>query len=564
MFNATLVDQTTQRLFPPLSQEHYLKKDFLFLLIFSLVLIVPGIGLRDPWPADEPRFALVAKQMVDQNQWLFPMRGEEYYPDKPPVFMWALAFFYWLIGSIRWSFLLPSFLAATANLWLVYDLGRRCWGRDAGLAAAGSLLVMFQFTLQARTAQIDMVLTFWTTLGLYGWFRTLFLNDRWYWFLTGSLAMGLGVITKGVGFLPLFLAVPYIAARIFQWEPLNRKAWPWLLSAPVFLIAGTLIWFLPMILQVAQSSNPDLLAYRDNILFKQTGDRYLRSWHHIKPFWYFLVSVIPWAWLPFSLIIFPYLKQWAACLRKRDSRVLGLILWAILTLLFFSLTKGKRGVYLLPISPAIALLLGMAQQTVFASGRIQAYFRWLGTLIGTLFPLIALGVLSGKLDPFEDSSFQLPSWLLWPMIPFGLALITIAQRMGRRSHQSHLGYLAVYGAMWAFIGLTLWPALNPVRSPARMMAELRETTGPEAVIGLVAWKEQILLQAQGPVKAFGFMKSPEEQMAEAFEWLHDVHATEPRYVLLNAEFGKGPFEPHEVVYEKTLHRRPWLLFKAKK
>ncbi|HEY5613539.1 MAG TPA: dolichyl-phosphate-mannose--protein mannosyltransferase, partial [Lysobacter sp.] len=68
------------------------RERWLFWIVAVLVLGV-GVGLRDPWPADEPRFALVARQMVESGQWLFPMRGDELYPDKPPLFMWIQAAF---------------------------------------------------------------------------------------------------------------------------------------------------------------------------------------------------------------------------------------------------------------------------------------------------------------------------------------------------------------------------------------------------------------------------------------------------------------------------------------
>ena len=74
------------------------------LLLLALIVLAAGIGLRAPWPADEPRFALVAKQMVESGQWLFPFRGGEIYPDKPPMFMWAIALFYQLTGSMRVAF----------------------------------------------------------------------------------------------------------------------------------------------------------------------------------------------------------------------------------------------------------------------------------------------------------------------------------------------------------------------------------------------------------------------------------------------------------------------------
>ena len=95
--------------------------------IVAVLVLGAGLGLRDPWPADEPRFALVARQMVESGQWLFPMRGDELYPDKPPLFMWIQAACLALTGNLRIAFLLPSLLAALGTLWLVRDLGRRLW-----------------------------------------------------------------------------------------------------------------------------------------------------------------------------------------------------------------------------------------------------------------------------------------------------------------------------------------------------------------------------------------------------------------------------------------------------
>ena len=59
--------------------------------MLALLVLGAGLGLRDPWPADEPRFALVARHMVESGDWLFPHRGNELYPDKPPLFMWLQA-----------------------------------------------------------------------------------------------------------------------------------------------------------------------------------------------------------------------------------------------------------------------------------------------------------------------------------------------------------------------------------------------------------------------------------------------------------------------------------------
>src|SRR5690606_502093 len=107
------------------------------------------------------------------------------------------------------AFLLPSLLAALATLWLVRELGRRLWSPEVGLHAALALLLTLQFGLQARSGQIDMVLVAFTTLSLWALLRHLLLGRHRGLALLAGFAAGLGTITKGVGFLPLLLLVPW-------------------------------------------------------------------------------------------------------------------------------------------------------------------------------------------------------------------------------------------------------------------------------------------------------------------------------------------------------------------
>lgn len=99
----------------------------LVLGVFALPLlgIGIGIGLRDPWPSGEPRFALVACAMVEHGQWLFPHRGSELHADNPPLFMWLQAGGYLVTHNWRVAFMLRSLLAGLGALALVYDLARR-------------------------------------------------------------------------------------------------------------------------------------------------------------------------------------------------------------------------------------------------------------------------------------------------------------------------------------------------------------------------------------------------------------------------------------------------------
>jgi hypothetical protein len=124
-------------------------------LLLAALYLAAGLGMRDPWPPDEPRYVLVAQEMVNSGKWFLPTRGGELYPDKPPVFMWSQAVVYAASGSTRLAFLLPSLLAGLGTLWLVYSCGRDLWDRRTGLVAATLLLCTFQFLKQTSSGQID-------------------------------------------------------------------------------------------------------------------------------------------------------------------------------------------------------------------------------------------------------------------------------------------------------------------------------------------------------------------------------------------------------------------------
>ncbi|MCA1734161.1 MAG: glycosyltransferase family 39 protein, partial [Acidobacteria bacterium] len=284
----------------PARAPHHETLERVLLALAALVLLGAGLGLRHPWPADEPRFALIARDMAATGHWLIPQVGAEPYADKPPLFFWMIASVYWLTGSLRLAFLVPSLLSSLGVLALIYDLGRRWWNHRVGLYAAAILLSTVQFLVQAHAAQIDMTLTFFTTLALYGLARHLRSGPEWRWYLVSFAAMGAGIITKGVGFLPLLALIPWGWAAFRRWPEATRAgSWKWA-AGPLMLVAVISIWLLPMLGTVEAAHDPELTAYRDEILFKQTGERYAHPWGHIRPVWYFFVNVIPPLWLPLS------------------------------------------------------------------------------------------------------------------------------------------------------------------------------------------------------------------------------------------------------------------------
>ena len=213
-------------------------RDLILLGLLALAVLTAGLGLRDPWPPDEPRFALVATGMVESGDWLIPRVAGVLYPDKPPLFFWEIAAILVLTGNLRLAFLLPSLLAGLVALGLVYDLGRRLWGIRAGRLAALALLISVQFPLHVRSGQIDASETMWVILGIYGLSRHLLLGPSWGWYRAAFVAMGAGVITKGVGFLPLLILAPWWYARRRGWMglPRIRGNWRHWSSGPALLL----------------------------------------------------------------------------------------------------------------------------------------------------------------------------------------------------------------------------------------------------------------------------------------------------------------------------------------
>ncbi|MEP6971777.1 MAG: glycosyltransferase family 39 protein, partial [Betaproteobacteria bacterium] len=191
-------------------------------MLVALVVLGAGIGLRDPWPSDEPRFTLVAKQMIESGDWLFPHRGIELYSDKPPMLMWLEAAAYELLGNWRVAFLLPSLLSGMLTLVLTWDLGRRLWNPRVGLFAAAAVLASFQFVYQVKRAQIDPLVMMWITLANWGLLLHLLEGPNWRAYWLGCFAAGLGVITKGVGVLALLMLLPFAFARLRHWQGVSQ------------------------------------------------------------------------------------------------------------------------------------------------------------------------------------------------------------------------------------------------------------------------------------------------------------------------------------------------------
>jgi len=433
--------------------------ELIAMMLLALLLIGAGLGLREPSNVDEERFLGIALEMLQSDSWIIPHRAGQIYPDKPPLFMWAVAFFIRLTAAPKVALFLPALISGAVATGCLYDLGRRLWNRRVGVIAALLFLASFQTYNVLRMGQLDGLLCLWIVLGLYGLLRHLMQGPAWGWFYVSCAAMGFGVITKVIGFLPLFLLLPYAYAVRTGWQgvgPVPREPLRWALGLGVML-AAVAVWAIPLAATVMLQGDAESMAYVRDVTLRQTAERYTNAWMHREPFWYFVVKVIPEYWLPMVLALPWLVPAWWRQLLRRDGRVLVLLGWAALIVLFFSLSTGKRKLYIFPA------LLG-----------------------------VVLAVA--------------------PLVPWLLRRWFAARPRARRIFD---GLVVAWFAAW-FVAGFVEPIKEGTNPHADIMRQAAEVTAGADLL-LIEWREGHWLFAQQPIVHFGFQSGA--GVDEAAQWL---------------------------------------------
>ena len=537
------------------SDDYYKVLSLLF--IMAVILIFMGIGLRSPWPADEPRFAEVAREMVVSGNWFFPIRGGELYPDKPPVFMWSIAFFYWLTDSINVAFLLPNALASLVTLFCIYDIASRLWNVRVARNAALLLMIAPQFLIQAKNAQIDAMVTCWITVAMYGLIRHFFVAPHWRWYFTSFAFMGLGIITKGVGFLPILFLIPVLALHFTKRHNFSGAVSWRLWAGPLAMLAVIAMWLFPMLHLAEASGNPDFIAYKNNILFKQTGERYANSWTHVKPWYYFIVNAIPSLWFPLPFLLINK-KIWNIA---RDNRhLIAIFTWIVLVVAFFSLSPGKRGVYIFPALPMLSLFLA----PYISHHNPQRWFNISLKAITILLPIAFISVslllwLDNEklIDQLTHHTQKAPFMAFFACAAVIVIIVLIYERKQLALKQFGIAILATWliYTSWGYV------LLEPIRTPAKqIMAKAAEIAGKGGELGIVRYREQFLLFSPVPLTQFSYLSSDAEQMRNAWLWMKS--SPQNRYVVMADTAHLECFDATKAVDLGEGHGNEWWLFSS--
>jgi 4-amino-4-deoxy-L-arabinose transferase-like glycosyltransferase len=417
----------------------------LLILAFALVWFLP-LGWRHLVPSDEGRYAEMAREMLLTGDWITPRYNGYKYFEKPPLETWANALTFAWFGIGEWQARLYTALAGFVGVLLAGYTGRRLFGPAAGMGAALVLASAPYWVLMGHFNTLDMGLSFWMELTLCA---TLLAQrgetgkgEARLWMWVCWAAMGLAVLSKGlIGILLPGATLVLYTAISRDWAIWTRLR---LVSGLVILFAIVTPWFL-----LVQDRNPEFFHF---FFIVQQFERYLTpDQHRPGPIHYFvwviLIGFLP--WLSIAVQSFRHAAREKPRPNGFQPATL-LFVWSAFIFLFFSVSHSKLVSYVLPIAPALALLIGAYLPQVSREA-------WQRHLIGYAGFLIAAAIGAIFLARFGDARTPNALYLefrIWVFAAVGtaFALTLVALWLTRRSkHPWQLPSALAFGTAWLML-----------------------------------------------------------------------------------------------------------------
>lgn len=351
-------------------------------------LYFPYLGSTAFFDKGEPREALAVQDIVQRGEWLFPLKRATDIPSKPPLFHWSAALASKIIGRLdEFTTRLPSAVYATLGVIVIYLFGRKLFGARIALLGGGILATTLVYTNQALTARVDMTLCFFVTLSLvifYSLYRGLLTGRLWYFLF--YLALGVGVLAKG----PLGILLPALVIGSFL--ALKKK---WDLVFKFSFHPGLILTLLVGVGWYAMALTRGGEGFMNQQLLQENLQRFYGGSGHSHPLYYYIPYLF-FAGLPWSLFLAFLL--WDSFKKKSlvGEDILFLKLWFLVMFAFFSISVGKRPVYLLPLYPALSMLMAVwfYHHDALPAGtvRYRSVAMFAG-LLGVLLLIISFGAL---------------------------------------------------------------------------------------------------------------------------------------------------------------------------
>ena len=435
--------------------------------------------------SEEARWATVAREMAASGDYLHPTMNARPYPDKPAGSYWLILLAARLTGDTdELAARLPAAVAGVLGVGLVMSLGRRLHGPAAGLAAGAVLATSYGFAFYSRRATADTETATGVLAAVWLYQRCSGRGGPW--------VVGLWLLMAGVSLLKGLpgMALPVAVFLLHGGRAARWLLTPWTLLA-VPLAAG--VYFAPFVL--AGGADAGLgMVWRENVR------RFVAPHNHAGPVWLYAAAVwvlaAPWAaFLPAALVP-----------AKGDDRLAQVYFWAVF--LLFTASASRRSYYLLPVLPAVALLVGRvltAPDLPPLARRLRAA-GW--AVLGVAAVAIGLAAVppgwvlagpSGELPPLPARGLVLAGWL-------AAVATTVAAVLGKVRPLVPAA-VGAFGVLGYLFGLAL-PAADDQRTSRPFLHAVRDRTGCD---GLAVYRGRDAVFDLGrPVPEF---LSPEELAA---------------------------------------------------
>lgn len=437
------------------------------LAVAAIILFSLNLGGYDVWPSDEPRFAEVAREMMLSGDYLVPRVNGEIYLEKPPLLFWAMA------GSaLAWGEMneaaarIPSVVSAVIALVLAALLAARIFGVQAALWTGLILLTCHRFWWQARVGQIDMLLTACMMVALYAiwrWDET----RKYRWLFLLWLGTAAGMLAKG----PPALVFPLLTIFFFyRPEPYARRGTHWFLGL-LFVCLVAAAWYVPARLAGASTAVEAVESGMAGNLFRNTIGRMFLGVSKAEPPWHYL-QTIPEDLAPWTLFL-PWALLWT-WRHRHDHRGMRLLLaWCIPALIFFSISIGKRSIYILPLFPVFGVLMGASIAALLRApeGRWLPRMAWIWAALCVLLTA-ALGAAPAFV---QDGPFAVMAWPLQAMAVLGSAMAVSSVWVAWQYRGAYLPHAmaAQMLVLLALVPFLVLPAVNTFKGASDFCAPVR-------------------------------------------------------------------------------------------
>ena len=377
-------------------------KKFNAISILSVALLLLGITIagRHYIPPDETRYLSVAWDMWLHHDFLVPHLNHLPYSHKPPLLFWLINLGWLVFGVNDWWPRLIPFLFSLGSIFLVRKIADKLWPKNNEVGYIASLLLLASsvWAVYSSALMFDMMLTFFTCLGILGMLISLKEKNQ-NGFIYLVLAFAGGLLAKGptilLQLLPLAATAPWwMKEKTIVWKSWYRSfALSFLVGAAILLC-----WAIPAGISGGAQ-------YQHDIFWGQTANRMVNSFAHNRPQWWYLemapLLIFPWFFVPsFWKLIFQKSS------RQMSEGLKFSLAWFFPVFIAFSLISGKQVHYLLPIYPALALMIASEFDRIKKITWFDHAFMGL--------PLIAAGAIfyylanSGRMDDAAPWMNSLP------------------------------------------------------------------------------------------------------------------------------------------------------------